>query len=271
MGSRGWAPFPTAPQAVGPGTPQAGAGWAAVQQGVPKHGAEGTRRPTLVLHPRVGSPEPVVASTPGPGQDACRILGQHRVRGKKAAGGRTLQPGTVSSLVSMPSSAPQAPSQPSAMRPLRCTQAGSRWEGWGPMPRSAGRAITGAQGCQHPWRVERIPSGKERVGPQRWDGRKWGSWGCLPWPIRGSASQGYQHCLCGPLVPPGQATTSHMGLGAPARGTDTLLGAPQDRQGMGASKGRPSPSTEPAPPRTRATAPGHPLSLSFPTWGAPRC
>lgn len=205
-------------------------GWAAGQQGVPKHGAEGTHRPTLVLHPRVSSQEPVVALSPGPGQDPPPHLGTPQSEGRESSCGQNpaawhSQLPRARALASPPSLLP--------VRPLRCTQAGGRWEGWGSMPRSAGRAIIGAQGCQHPRRVERIPSGKERVGLQLLGWQEWGSWGCLPWPVCGSASQGYQHCLCGPLGLPGQATTLPMGLGAPARGTDTLPGAPQDRRDGG--------------------------------------
>lgn len=137
-------------------------GWAAGQQGVPKHGAEGTHRPTLVLHPRVSSQEPVVALSPGPGQDPPPHLGTPQSEGRESSCGQNpaawhSQLPRVRALASPPSLLP--------VRPLRCTQAGGRWEGWGSMPRSAGRAIIGAQGCQHPRRVERIPSGKESGPP----------------------------------------------------------------------------------------------------------
>lgn len=81
----------------------------------------------------------------------------------------------------------------------------------------------------------------KKVGLQLLGWQEWGSWGCLPWPVCGSASQGYQHCLCGPLGLPGQATTLPMGLGAPARGTDTLPGGTPGQTGWGQTKEGPAP------------------------------
>lgn len=194
------------------------------------------------------------------------------MRGEKAARGRALQPGTVSSLVRMP-----LPPRPPGPHTAFCYETLVVHTAWGQIRQLGCHAQISRQSCHWrpglpvPWEGRKNPI-RERTNGSSAIGMA-GSGGpgdtshspsvALP-PRATSPALGGPWCCPAKLQPHTWALAPQPKAGTPFRGA---LG----QKGDGDYKGLPSPSSEPPPLRARATAPSHPLRLSFPNWGAPRC